>query len=102
MMLVPASGFSDHVRRRPILHLEIGHGSWPHVSPRHRRLLDRALVEGFFASRVVRRVHDVDNLRCHPAHHDLEPLSQGHGRGSATLAASAHHNEEVAVPNVGD
>jgi hypothetical protein len=41
-------------------------------------LLDRALVEGFLAGRVVRRVHDVDNLRCHPACHDLEPLSQGY------------------------
>src|ERR1700688_980191 len=72
----------------PILHLGIGHGSCPHVSLRHRRLLDRALVEGFLAGRVVGRVHDIDNLRCHPAHHDLEPLSQGYGRGSATLAAS--------------
>jgi hypothetical protein len=60
-----------------------------------------ALVEGFLAGRVVRRVHDVDNLGA-TLHHDLEPLSQGYGRGSATLAASAHRNEEVAVPNVDD
>src|SRR5258708_8649734 len=47
---------------RPILNLGIGHGSCPYVSVRHRPLLDRALVEGFLAGRVVRRVHDVDNL----------------------------------------
>src|SRR5260370_35288204 len=86
----------------PILHLGIGHGSCPDVSLRHRRLLARALEEGFLAGRVVRRVHDVDNLRGHPAHHDLEPLSQGYGTGGATWPASAHDTEEAPLPNGAD
>src|ERR1019366_10138120 len=37
----------------PILHLGIGHGSCPHVSLRHRRLLDRALGAGLRDSRQL-------------------------------------------------
>ena len=37
-----------------------------------------ALVEWLLPHRVVRRVDDVHDLRCDPAHHNLDPLSQSH------------------------
>jgi len=63
-------------------------------SARHLRLRSAcALVEGFLAGRVICRIDDIHDLRRDPAHHDLEPLSQGHLRSRAALASAAHGDE---------
>lgn len=52
-----------------------------------------AAVERRIPRRVVRRVDDAHDLRRDPAHHNLEPLAQGHLRCRASLASAAHGDE---------
>ena len=56
-----------------------------------------ARVEWRLPGRVIRRVHDFHDLGCDPAHHDLYALAQGHLRGGASLAASAHGDAQFSV-----
>src|SRR5207253_8233068 len=60
------------------------------------------LVERLRTRRVVCRVDDVHDFRCDPAHHELEPVLQGHLRRSAPLTSAAHCDEELAVANIDD
>src|SRR5450631_4256066 len=61
-----------------------------------------APVEGLFSRRMVRCVDDVDDLRCDPAHHDLDPLAQRHLRGRASLASATHGDKQSSIADVND
>jgi hypothetical protein len=52
------------------------------------------LVERLRTRRVICRVDDVHDLRCDPAHYELETVLQGHLRCGAPLTSAAHCDEE--------
>src|SRR5713101_8567616 len=68
--------------------------------PSNPPVLPCPLVEWLLPRRVVRCVDDVHDLWSDPPHHDLEPVSQSHLRGRASLAPATHGDKEVSVPHV--
>src|SRR5215813_10010588 len=60
-------------------------------------LLRARPVIGHLSSQMVGDVDDLDHIWHGPAHHPLEPLSQGQLRGGTALTPSGHLNVEVSV-----
>jgi len=60
-------------------------------------LLRARPVIGHLSPQMVGDVDDLDHIWHGPAHHPLEPLSQGQLRGGTALTPSGHLNVEVSV-----
>ena len=59
-----------------------------------------ARVERLRPRCVVRRIHDFLDFRGDLFHHDFESLPQCHLGGGASLAAAAHGDEKLPLPDV--